>query len=51
MSREVPFDLDAICDGCGKEGAYDFMGDYYCQGCTDRWDKSGEDSKQDYDGE
>ena len=31
--RTVPFDQEAICDGCGQQGAYDFMGDYYCDKC------------------
>jgi ribosomal protein L37E len=31
--RTVPFDKDAICDSCGKKGAYDFMGDCYCSDC------------------
>jgi hypothetical protein len=35
MDRTVPFDKDAQCDGCGKQGAFDFMGDYYCQDCID----------------
>lgn len=34
MSREVPFDKEAICDGCGAKGAYDFMGDLYCPSCA-----------------
>jgi len=33
-SREVPFDKDAICDRCGKKGAYDFCGDLLCPECT-----------------
>lgn len=35
MSREVPFDEETVCDGCGESGAYDFMGDCYCQRCID----------------
>lgn len=34
MSREVPFFHDDICDGCGAQGAYDFMGDSYCEKCV-----------------
>lgn len=34
MSREVPFDLDLLCDGCGQPGAYDFMGDGLCAKCA-----------------
>lgn len=34
MNRTVPFDVDAKCDVCGKEGAYDFMGDYLCPECS-----------------
>lgn len=37
MSRDVPFDREAICDECGKRGAYDFMGDFFCQECTEKW--------------
>ena len=33
MSREVPYDTKAICDDCGKEGAFDFMGDFICEEC------------------
>ena len=33
MSRDVPFDEKAICDGCGALGAFDFMGDFFCQKC------------------
>ncbi len=36
MGRDVPFDLEAICDGCGGKGAYDFMGDCFCQHCLDQ---------------
>ena len=32
--REVPFDNDAICDACGKVGAFDFMGDLLCPECA-----------------
>lgn len=28
MSRDVPLDEKAICDICGKVGAYDFMGNF-----------------------
>jgi hypothetical protein len=35
MSRDVPFNPKAVCDICGATGAYDFMGDYSCQKCTD----------------
>jgi hypothetical protein len=34
MSREVPFDEDAVCDHCGKRGAFDFMGDLICAECV-----------------
>lgn len=33
--RTVPFEEDAVCDNCGKKGAYDFMGDYLCPKCID----------------
>lgn len=33
MNRDIPFDEKATCDGCGKLGAFDFMGDYYCEEC------------------
>ena len=32
-SREFEFDPDAVCDGCGKKGAFDIYGDYYCEEC------------------
>jgi pyruvate/2-oxoacid:ferredoxin oxidoreductase beta subunit len=33
MSRDIAFDEDAICDGCGATGAFDFMGDFFCEKC------------------
>ena len=33
-NRTVPFDDGAICDVCGKVGAYDFMGDLLCPECA-----------------
>ena len=33
MSREVPYNDDLNCDICNKSGAFDFMGDYYCENC------------------
>jgi len=33
MNRDVPFDENATCDGCGATGAADFMGDIYCEKC------------------
>ena len=35
MSREVPFEDDAMCDICGSEGASDFMGDFMCDSCAE----------------
>ena len=34
--RTVPFEDKAICDNCGKIGAYDFMGEWFCC-CKSRW--------------
>jgi hypothetical protein len=34
--RIVPFDKDAICDGCGAKGSFDFMGDLLCSECAKR---------------
>lgn len=31
--REYLFSWENVCDGCGNQGAYDFMGDYYCVSC------------------
>lgn len=36
MSKIVPFKEDAVCDDCGAKGAFDFMGDYFCDTCTDK---------------
>ena len=33
MSREIPFDEEAVCDICSRSGAYDVMGDYICKHC------------------
>lgn len=35
MGNTVPFYNKAVCDGCGVTGAYDFMGDCFCQKCLD----------------
>jgi hypothetical protein len=43
MSREIPFDESAICDGCGKRGAYDFYGDYLCPTCAEELIPSDDD--------
>lgn len=32
--RIVPFDANEICDICGNQGAYDFMGDLLCPKCA-----------------
>ncbi len=34
MSRDIMFEEGLICDNCGKVGAFDFMGDYYCSDCA-----------------
>ena len=31
--RVIEFDKDLICDRCGQKGAYDFMGDCFCDDC------------------
>lgn len=33
MTRTIEFDPDEICDVCGKQGAFDFMGDCVCEKC------------------
>ena len=33
--REAEYNEDFICDVCGNKGAYDFYGDYICDGCID----------------
>lgn len=33
MSRDIPYDKKLKCDNCGHDGAFDFMGDYYCGDC------------------
>lgn len=35
MSESAPFDGTAICDFCGVNGAFDFVGDLICQKCFD----------------
>ena len=34
MSRQVPFEPNAVCDSCGAKGAFDFMGDMLCGRCA-----------------
>ena len=33
MSKEVKYNNKQVCDNCKKEGAFDFMGDYFCSDC------------------
>ena len=35
MSRTVQWSRDHVCDRCGKKGAHDFMGDYFCDDCLE----------------
>ncbi|MEA3272327.1 MAG: hypothetical protein U9P90_01515 [Patescibacteria group bacterium] len=35
MNEEIIFDNEEICDVCGKQGAFDFMGDCLCPECSD----------------
>ena len=35
--NNVPFEVDKKCDDCGKLGAFDFMGDYLCSECADKY--------------
>ena len=44
MGREVPFDSTKKCDECGKIGAYDFMGDCYCDGCITKFEADTDDA-------
>jgi len=34
LTRNVPFEPNAICDDCGKRGAFDFYGDFLCEDCA-----------------
>ena len=36
MNRDIPYDETAICDICGNEGAFDFMGDFICVECASK---------------
>ena len=38
-NREVPFYEDAVCDNCGRPGAYDFISASYCAICIGEDDK------------
>lgn len=48
MTREIPFKESAICDDCGAEGAFDFMGDYLCGACLEAADSDVEDFGPEY---
>jgi hypothetical protein len=32
--KDIPYEVDAVCDECGTLGAYDFMGDCLCPECA-----------------
>lgn len=34
VSRDIPFERNATCDNCGRIGAFDYMGDYWCGACS-----------------
>lgn len=36
MSREVEWNADKVCDGCGSPGSFDYMGDNICGKCISR---------------
>jgi hypothetical protein len=36
MNREIPYNEDVKCDICGKQGAFDFMGDLICVECASK---------------
>jgi hypothetical protein len=48
MTREIPFKESAICDNCGAEGAFDFMGDYLCGACSEAAASDAEDFGPEY---
>lgn len=47
MIRDVEYDEDAICDDCGREGAYDFQGDFLCTTCAREYIDEGTDDGDD----
>lgn len=47
MSREIPFDKNAVCDSCGALGAFDYMGDYICPECAKKSNRLKEKVKKD----
>lgn len=38
--RTVQWDADEKCDACGQLGAYDFMGDYICDKCIEKAERT-----------
>lgn len=42
-SRDVPYDEEAVCDGCGIVGAYDFMGDILCVTCAEVYESDAQE--------
>ena len=46
MDREFPFDENAICDACGKKGAFDIYGDFLCELCLMEPDEIGKEEKE-----
>ena len=47
MDRTYQYIPDAICDACGHMGAFDIMGDYYCQDCVAAGDEGDDDEDAD----
>jgi len=49
MDRDYPYDDFALCDICGKVGAFDIMSDYLCEECIeDREGWSGNFNEDDW---
>ena len=47
MRCDIPFDPNALCDICGKKGAYDLYGDHYCLDCLDDLFDNGQTEDED----
>lgn len=47
--RSFPYDPKAVCDECGKVGAYDFYADHLCPECADKFCEHEDDDIDDDD--
>ena len=47
--QDLEYDYSMYCDDCGKLGAFELDGDYYCRSCLDKMEEEDVDNVEDDD--